>query len=131
MPSQRMLLLAYDYPPNDGGISRLGAGVVSEMIVRGVPVDVVTLRQDGAGGVPRPDGPCREVSRARGVRELETLLRVIRHPRGARSSPRSGTPKPPLLCWRAGTASRCSPMATKSCPTRIRDRSNLEPGATS
>ena len=31
----RPVLLAYDYPPNDGGISRLGAGLAEELARRG------------------------------------------------------------------------------------------------
>ncbi len=67
------VILAYDYPPNDGGISRLGAGLAEELTRRGQPPRVVTLRGTEAAGLARPGGPITEVSPGRGRREFETL----------------------------------------------------------
>jgi phosphatidyl-myo-inositol dimannoside synthase len=68
-----MLVLSYDYPPTDGGISRLGAGIVAELARRGVKTEVVTLRSGSKDGPARPPALHREVAPVRGRRELETL----------------------------------------------------------
>ena len=75
------LVLSFDYPPNDGGISRLALGLVQEMIAAGRVPDVVTLDPAGAEGLARPDCPHREVPARRGPREWALLRLLWRQPR--------------------------------------------------
>src|SRR4051812_17170220 len=56
-------LLSYDYPPNDGGISRLTAATAVEMARRGISVEVLTLAGSHFPGPERPPLPTREVRR--------------------------------------------------------------------
>jgi phosphatidylinositol alpha-1,6-mannosyltransferase len=72
-----MLVLAYDYPPNDGGISRLGAGIVAELARRGRRPEVVTLRAGAQRGLARPAALYREVAPARLRRDVEALRWLI------------------------------------------------------
>lgn len=73
----KVTVIGYDYPPNDGGISRLGAGIVDGLIRHGVETDVITLKAAASEGLARPNCPHREVSRERGLRELATLAQLI------------------------------------------------------
>jgi phosphatidylinositol alpha-1,6-mannosyltransferase len=71
------LILSFDYPPNDGGISRLTSGLVSALIERDVRPQVVTLKRHQSTGLPRPQVPCLEVSRLKGLRDWQ-LVRAMR-----------------------------------------------------
>lgn len=69
----RIVVLSYDYPPNDGGISRLVAGAVDELARRGRDLEVLTLASDGRSGPDRPAVPTREVPPAGMRRDLATF----------------------------------------------------------
>lgn len=71
------LILSFDYPPNDGGISRLASGLVSALIERDVRPQVVTLKGAQRSGLSRPQAPCLEVSRLKGLRDWQ-LVRAVR-----------------------------------------------------
>ncbi len=71
------LILSFDYPPNDGGISRLASGLVSALIERDVRPQVVTLKRDHNSGLPRLQAPCLEVSRLKGLRDWQ-FVRAVR-----------------------------------------------------
>lgn len=73
-------LLSYDYPPNDGGISRLLSSVVSELNQRGVSSNVLTLQSGGRRGAIRPSVPTVEVARGNPRRDLGTLRYLYRLP---------------------------------------------------
>lgn len=66
------MLLSYDYPPNDGGISRLCAAAVTELLDRGTPVEVLTLQAANQSGLRRPGSAVGEVPRKKLHRELAT-----------------------------------------------------------
>lgn len=66
------VLLSYDYPPNDGGISRLCSAAVLELHRRGREVSVLTLQAASVQGPSRPTLPTHEVPRDKGWRELAT-----------------------------------------------------------
>ena len=51
---RRLLVFSFDYPPNDGGISRLCAGIVEGLSFRGVTVSVVAQAANGGSGRPAP-----------------------------------------------------------------------------
>lgn len=68
-----MLLLSLDYPPNDGGISRLAAGLTKALLERNSAPRVLTFKSIGVGGLERPDVEYVEVSRKRGIREWQIL----------------------------------------------------------
>lgn len=65
-------LLSYDYPPNDGGISRLCGAVMQELHRQGRQVSVLTLGATETAGLQRPDVPTTEVPRSKLLRELAT-----------------------------------------------------------
>ncbi len=75
------LVLSFDYPPNDGGISRLALGLVGELIAARLAPEVVTLDAAGAVGLARPDCPHHEVPVRRGPREWALLRILWREPR--------------------------------------------------
>jgi phosphatidylinositol alpha-1,6-mannosyltransferase len=72
-----MLLLSLDYPPNDGGISRLAAELTKALLESNSALRVVTLKSTETGGLKRPNVECHEVSRKRGVREWQ-IFRALR-----------------------------------------------------
>lgn len=76
--------LSYDYPPNDGGISRLMAELVIGMHRRGEDVRVLTLRSDETGGLVRPDIPTAEVAQRGWRRDLAALRFILAQPANAR-----------------------------------------------
>jgi phosphatidylinositol alpha-1,6-mannosyltransferase len=69
----RIAVLSYDYPPNDGGISRLVCAAVGELARRGRGVEVLTLATDGRTGPSRPTVPTREVPSGGLRRDLATF----------------------------------------------------------
>ncbi|MGJ0429901.1 glycosyltransferase family 4 protein [Methylobacter sp.] len=70
----RLSILSYDYPPNDGGISRLVSTIVNELSRRGRQIEVLTLAADGRPGLTRPQIPTQEVSRTRVQRDIATFV---------------------------------------------------------
>ena len=73
-----VLLFSFDYPPNEGGISRLCGEIVKGLARRGPGVTVLTrLMAHGAGDPATPQVPELRVRGGRPRRELEAL-RVLR-----------------------------------------------------
>jgi len=70
-------VLSYDYPPNDGGISRLAGATVNEIARRGCEVAVLTLISDGKKGLPRSNVRTHEVPR-KGLRRDLATYRYLR-----------------------------------------------------
>lgn len=74
---QSLILLSYDYPPNDGGISRLTAAFATELAANHIDIEVCTLE---AGTIEqrlaRPKIPTIELPRTKGSREIG-LLRYL------------------------------------------------------
>lgn len=71
-------LVSYDYPPNDGGISRLCSAVATELSSRGRSVSVITLRPQASGGLLRPEVPTVAVPHKRLLREAAVFLQLMR-----------------------------------------------------
>ncbi|MEF3075905.1 glycosyltransferase family 4 protein [Methylobacter sp. Wu1] len=78
----RLSILSYDYPPNDGGISRLVSTVVNELSRRGRQIEVLTLAADGRPGLTRPQISTQEVSRSKLQRDIATFVYLRRLPSG-------------------------------------------------
>lgn len=76
-----VLFLSLDYPPNDGGISRLSTGIVSALASRSIGCHVVTFQAGDKVGLPRPSAVYTEVSRRKGVRDFQILRAVRNHVR--------------------------------------------------
>ena len=74
----KFLILSYDYPPNDGGISRLCSAMVEDMRHRGSTVTVFTVHAGTVGGPLRPDVATVEMPSKRWLREVVTFLQVLR-----------------------------------------------------
>ncbi|MAQ44255.1 MAG: hypothetical protein CL812_00085 [Confluentimicrobium sp.] len=74
-----LLLLSLDYPPNDGGISRLGAGLVTTMVGRGLSPRIVSLVDAGKSGIHRPAATHVDVEPARSRRDLQIFCNVRAH----------------------------------------------------
>lgn len=81
VPAVSIDFLSYDYPPNDGGISRLAAEVVARSSGRGHQIRVLTLAPGSATGPVRPDVATVEVPRRKGAREWATLAWLCGGPR--------------------------------------------------
>ncbi|GAA3535667.1 glycosyltransferase family 4 protein [Zobellella aerophila] len=77
-----LILLSYDYPPNDGGISRLTAEFASGLAAEGLAIEVCTL--DGSAireGVVRPELATVELPRKKLWRELALLRYLLSRPK--------------------------------------------------
>lgn len=83
MTTKPLVLLSYDYPPNDGGISRLCAAAVAELLRRGVQVEVLTLQTGHSGGQQRQDSALHEVPRKKLLRELATARMLLTTGKGS------------------------------------------------
>lgn len=82
MSRNTTIILSYDYPPNDGGISRLTAAFASGLSVEGVEVEVCTL--DGnpmKQGLARPDLTTVELPRKKGWREIGLIRYLLSKPK--------------------------------------------------
>lgn len=78
-----MKLLSFDYPPNDGGISRLTSVLAWELKKKGLNIEVCTLHaESGKDGLSRPDLPTVELPRRKFLRELGLLRYLMNLPRG-------------------------------------------------
>ncbi|WP_442496916.1 glycosyltransferase family 4 protein [Methylobacter sp. sgz302048] len=66
-------ILSYDYPPNDGGISRLVSAVVNELSRRDRQIEVLTLSADRRPGLARPQISTQEVPRSKLQRDIATF----------------------------------------------------------
>jgi phosphatidylinositol alpha-1,6-mannosyltransferase len=73
----RVLLFSFNYPPNDGGVSRLCAELVSGLQRRGVGIQVLSQRRDGVGSY-LPSVPEERVAMRRPWRELAALRELRR-----------------------------------------------------
>jgi phosphatidylinositol alpha-1,6-mannosyltransferase len=73
-----LLLLSLDYPPNDGGISRLSSGLTQALLDAGCVPRVVTFPASDKGGLARPQVEYVEIPRYKGVRDFQ-LMRAVRH----------------------------------------------------
>lgn len=79
----RVFLFSFNYPPHDGGVSRLCAELVLGLQRRAIGVRVLSQREDGAGS-SIPQVPERRVTARRPWRELAALLALRRSgPHGA------------------------------------------------
>ncbi|WP_116472434.1 glycosyltransferase family 4 protein [Zobellella maritima] len=80
-----LVLLSYDYPPNDGGISRLAAAFSSGLAADGVAVEVCTLGGNATSeGLPRPELATVELPRSRIWREFALLRYLLSRPKNIR-----------------------------------------------
>lgn len=73
-------LWSYDFPPGDGGISRLCSAMVEELARRGRFKRTLTVVAGTAAGPNRPDVPTVVVPRRPGFRELMTAYHALRAP---------------------------------------------------
>lgn len=72
-----LLLLSLDYPPNDGGISRLAGGLIQALLDTGCALRVVTFPAGNTKGLPRPATDTLEIAHRKGLRDLQ-ILRAVR-----------------------------------------------------
>ena len=62
--NDKIILLSYDYPPNDGGISRLAAAFAAELRIKGKNIEVCTLNGNLVKQcLARPKVPTTELPR--------------------------------------------------------------------
>lgn len=79
--TNNLILLSYDYPPNDGGISRLTAAFASGLAAEGLKVEICTLEGSTiTEGLARPELPTVELPRKKGWRELVLLRYLLSRP---------------------------------------------------
>ncbi|MEP3145194.1 glycosyltransferase family 4 protein [Qipengyuania citrea] len=74
-----LLIISLDYPPNDGGISRLASGMVGALQEAGLHIHVITSAAEGRLGLARPASEYTEVRRCKGLRDVGILLAIRRH----------------------------------------------------
>lgn len=72
---KRIVLLANDYPPNNGGISRLCGDIVSELKNRGIPYLVITSAHNSTG--MKDDENIIRIIKKRGFLEYE-ILKILK-----------------------------------------------------
>lgn len=76
------IILSYDYPPNDGGISRLTAAFATELAAKGVDLEVCTLEGSTVKqGLARPNLRTVELPRKKGRREFQLLRYLLSRPK--------------------------------------------------
>lgn len=76
------IIISYDYPPNDGGISRLTAAFATELAARDINIEVCTLEGNSIKqGLQRPSLPTVELSRNKGQREFGLLRYLLSRPK--------------------------------------------------
>jgi len=73
----RVLFFSFNYPPQDGGVSRLCAELVSGFQRKGVAIQVLSQRRNGAGSCI-PSAPEERVTMRRPWRELAAVRRLRR-----------------------------------------------------
>lgn len=79
---EHVIILSYDYPPNDGGISRLTAAFATELAAKGVDLEVCSLEAHAVQkGLERPSLPTVELPRTKGRRELGLLRYILSRPK--------------------------------------------------
>lgn len=79
---EQLIILSYDYPPNDGGISRLTAAFAKQLADSGMNLEICTLKADNVEQrLSRPELPTVELSRRKGLRELELIKYLITKPK--------------------------------------------------
>lgn len=106
----KLVLLGYDYPPNDGGISRLSASLVEGLAREGQAVEVLTLNDGDRAGPARPQVPTTQVPRSGWRRDLATLRFILRQPRDAVLVASVWNPEGTLV-WLAGRSQQLWVMA--------------------
>jgi phosphatidyl-myo-inositol dimannoside synthase len=75
-------ILSYDYPPNDGGISRLTASFCEELHDTGHNVEVCTLSMaKPKAGLHRPDIPTYVLPPKKGFREIGLAKYILKAPK--------------------------------------------------
>lgn len=77
MSDPDLLVLSLDFPPNDGGISRLAADAVSALGQAGAKIRVATFAANSQIGLVRPACEVVEIGRRKGLRDWQ-LIREIR-----------------------------------------------------
>jgi len=98
---RQICLLSYDYPPNDGGISRLAGAVVEELSRQRRLSEVVTLRRDDGKDALRPPVPTRVVPFNKLWRDLSTFRYLLGLRRGTQVLATIWNPEA-TLAWLAG-----------------------------
>lgn len=74
-------VLSYDYPPNDGGISRLTASFCQELSNQGHNIELCTLKMTHSKNIlHRPDIPTHELPRKKGFREIGLAKYILKTP---------------------------------------------------
>jgi phosphatidylinositol alpha-1,6-mannosyltransferase len=77
MAARRVLLFSFNYPPHDGGVSRLCAELVAGLKRKGIGIRVLSQRRHGPGS-RIPSVPEERVTMCRPLRELAALRRLRR-----------------------------------------------------
>jgi phosphatidylinositol alpha-1,6-mannosyltransferase len=83
--NDKITLLSYDYPPNDGGISRLAAAFADGLAKNGQNIEVCTLDDSLVKkGLARPEIPTIELPRKKLWREMALLQYLLKQPRNTK-----------------------------------------------
>ncbi len=75
------LMFSYDYPPSEGGISRLCVAIVDELIKLNLEVKALTTVKNTKQGFTPPDIPEIRVPYKRGIRELVSWRKLLKVPK--------------------------------------------------
>ena len=68
-----LLLLSLDYPPNDGGISRMAGDITRALTSKGCLTRVVTFSADNNTGLKRPKADYWVISKHKVLRDLQLM----------------------------------------------------------
>ena len=71
-----LLLLSLDYPPNDGGISEMAGDITRTLTSKGCLTRVVTFSANDNTGSARPKADYLEISKHKGLRDLQLMYAV-------------------------------------------------------
>tara|TARA_B100000900_G_scaffold395169_1_gene393293 strand:+ start:998 stop:2122 length:1125 start_codon:yes stop_codon:yes gene_type:complete len=73
-----LLLVSLDYPPNDGGISRISGDIIRSLVTKGYLTSVLTFSTSQNNASKRPNADYLNISKLKGLRDLQLIYNVFK-----------------------------------------------------
>lgn len=73
-----LLLVSLDYPPNDGGISRISGDIIRSLVTKGYLTSVLTFYTNQNNASKRPNADYLNISKLKGLRDLQLIYNVFK-----------------------------------------------------
>ena len=69
-----LLLVSLDYPPNDGGISRISGDIIRSLVTKGYLTSVLTFYTNQNNASKRPNADYLNISKLKGLKRFTVNL---------------------------------------------------------